>query len=144
VGFAVGFKAQRTLQPATPPGGASAMEPAQRPEQPAEPPAQAPVPVVAEPLVPPRPAIAAPAQQGKRAATRAASRREARRGTLDVTAPEDADVLLDGRRIARGSVRVSIATGPHRIEVRRGGATARERFSVAPGETWTYSVKPAP
>jgi hypothetical protein len=63
-------------------------------------------------------------------------------GTLDVTAPEDAEVLLDGKRIGRGNVRMSVRAGPHRIVVRRAGATAAERFIVEPGETWTYTVTP--
>jgi hypothetical protein len=64
------------------------------------------------------------------------------KGILDVTAPPDADVFLDGRRIARGSVKTQIREGDHRIEVRRGAARVAERFTLAPGETWTYEVTP--
>lgn len=68
--------------------------------------------------------------------------RRAGRGVLDVSAPPDAEVFLDGRRIGRGSVRVEIREGSHRIEVRRGLARVEERFTLAPGETWTYAVTP--
>ena len=36
----------------------------------------------------------------------------------------------------------SIREGAHRIEVRRGAARVAERFTLAPGETWTYEVTP--
>jgi hypothetical protein len=61
-----------------------------------------------------------------------------------VSAPEDADVFLDGRRIGRGNVRVRIAEGTHRIEVRRAETSVSEVFTLAPGETWTYTVTPTP
>jgi hypothetical protein len=70
--------------------------------------------------------------------------RAARQGKLDVTAPDDAEIFLDGRRIGSGRVQVEVAEGPHRIEVRRAGATAAERFTLQPGETWTYTVTPTP
>jgi hypothetical protein len=63
-------------------------------------------------------------------------------GLLHVTAPDDADVLLDGHPIGRGEVRVEVPAGAHRIEVRRGEAKVAERFTLAPGETWTYEVTP--
>lgn len=156
LGFAGGFAAQRLLgdrldawrasvglvAPAAPAAPADDLEVA-----------PAPAPRTAGDAVevpPPEPASAqrapAPAPPRRSAPSRrgAAARREVGKGTLAVTAPEDSDVLLDGRRIGRGALRVEIAAGPHRIEVRRGGATARERFSVAPGETWTYDVTPTP
>jgi len=77
----------------------------------------------------------------------ARERAEARspgKGNLDVTAPDDAEVFLDGRLIGRGSVRREIPEGAHRIEVRRAGASAAEQFTLQPGETWTYTVTPAP
>jgi hypothetical protein len=61
---------------------------------------------------------------------------------LDVTAPADAEVFLDGRRVGKGSVRLPVAEGAHRIEVRLGPARVAERFTLAPGETWTYAVAP--
>jgi len=117
-----------------------------------------------EPVSPPAlPAVAIPAETASgaaapRATTAAAPRRArspaaspsrrarpaARTGLLDVTAPPDAEVFLDGRRVSRGSVRTEIPEGPHRIEVRRGEARVEERFTIAPGETWTYSVTPTP
>jgi len=66
------------------------------------------------------------------------------RGQLDVTAPEEAEVFVDGRRSGKGSLKLSLWEGPHRIEVRLGRARAQERFTLAPGETWTYAVTPSP
>ena len=66
------------------------------------------------------------------------------RGTLVVTAPEDAEVFVDGRRVGRGDLTLEIHEGDHRIEVRRGEARTGERFHLAPGERWTYEVTPTP
>jgi hypothetical protein len=81
-----------------------------------------------------------PASRPARAAS--AARPHGGRGILDVTAPGDAEVLLDGRLIGRGNVKTEIREGAHRIEVRRGTARVAERFTLAPGETWTYEVTP--
>lgn len=69
---------------------------------------------------------------------------ETERGTgfLDVTAPEGAEVWLDGRRVGTGSTRREIPEGDHRVEVRYNGAKVAERFHVVPRETWTYAVTP--
>ncbi|HSN92178.1 MAG TPA: PEGA domain-containing protein [Anaeromyxobacteraceae bacterium] len=64
------------------------------------------------------------------------------KGTLVVTAPDGAEVFLDGRRIGRGDVTVEVLEGNHRIEVRLGEARTGERFHLAPGERWTYEVTP--
>ena len=64
------------------------------------------------------------------------------KGFLDVTAPAGAEVLLDGRRIGLGGLRVEIPTGRHHVEVRLGEAKVEEAFDLAPGETWTYAVTP--
>jgi uncharacterized protein affecting Mg2+/Co2+ transport len=53
-------------------------------------------------------------------------------------------VFLDGKRIGRGNLKVEIAVGAHRLEVRRGDASVGEQFSVEPNETWTYDVTPTP
>lgn len=66
------------------------------------------------------------------------------KGNLAVSAPDDAEVFLDGKKIGRGSLKLEIAAGAHRLEVRRGDATVGERFSVLPDETWTYDVTPTP
>jgi hypothetical protein len=66
----------------------------------------------------------------------------AEKGTLSVTAPEDADVFLDGKKIGRGTLKLQIPVGVHNIEVRRGDATVAQGFSVEPNETWTYDVTP--
>jgi hypothetical protein len=63
-------------------------------------------------------------------------------GTLSVSAPDDAEVFLDGKKIGRGSLKLEIAAGAHRLEVRRGDAKVGEQFSVEPNETWTYDVTP--
>ena len=103
-----------------------------------------------EPARPERSAAASQASRGRGAAparpprTVAAAPKPAQKGFLDVTAPEEAEVFLDGKRIGTGSVRREIPDGAHRIEVRLGAAAVAERFTVAPGETWTYEVTPAP
>ena len=67
------------------------------------------------------------------------------KGWLDVTAPDAAEVFLDGRQISRGGVkRFAVWEGEHRIEVRLGTARVGERFRLAPNETWTYDVTPTP
>jgi hypothetical protein len=67
------------------------------------------------------------------------------KGFLDVTAPEGAEVYLDGRRIGSGSLKKhEVWEGEHRLEVRLGPAKTGERFTVAPNETWTYEVTPTP
>lgn len=65
-------------------------------------------------------------------------------GLLDVSAPAEADVFLDGRRVGRGGLRLEVPAGAHRIEVRLGAASVTEMFDLAPGETWTYEVTPTP
>jgi hypothetical protein len=67
-----------------------------------------------------------------------------REGLLDVTAPPDAEVFLDGRRLGAGNVQRRIPEGSHRIEVRRGDARVTEAFTLVAGETWTYAVTPTP
>jgi hypothetical protein len=37
---------------------------------------------------------------------------------------------------------MQIAEGTHRIEVRRGEASASEVFTLERGETWTYTITP--
>lgn len=104
---------------------------------------------------PAAPAATAPAPDPEPAPSREAPKRAARparparsapatgKGRLDLTAPAEAEVYLDGRRIGRGSQRIDVTAGPHRIEVRLGKSRVGERFEVAPNETWTYSVTPS-
>ena len=67
------------------------------------------------------------------------------RGTLDVTAPADTDVWVDGRRVGQGDVKIDLWEGWHNVEVRRGAARAHERFELTPTQTtWTYAVTPTP
>jgi hypothetical protein len=88
-----------------------------------------------------RPAAKTPARAAAKNARGAAP---AGKGMLQVTAPDDAEVFLDGRRIGKGNVRLDVTEGAHRIEVRRGEARVAESFTLAPGETWTYDVTPTP
>jgi hypothetical protein len=159
-GFAIGLSLSRApggLRAALPllpaaPAGTSAPPATAAPALPADPPPPpAPAPARVEPgqagaAAAERPAPA-PARRGgrpERPARAARAREAAPSGKLDVTAPPDAEVFLDGRRVGRGNVRMSVAEGPHRIEVRRGGASASEHFTLEPGETWTYTVTPSP
>jgi hypothetical protein len=66
------------------------------------------------------------------------------KGWLDVTAPSEAIVYVDGRRIGTGNVKVQLVEGDHRVEVRLGQARASEQFQLIPGQTWTYEVTPTP
>jgi hypothetical protein len=89
---------------------------------------------------PPAPSVRPPPT--RRTAPRRTAATRVAKGVLDVTAPPEAEVFLDGRRAGKGSVRREIGAGAHRIEVRLGAARVAERFEVAPGETWTYEVTP--
>jgi hypothetical protein len=59
-----------------------------------------------------------------------------------VAAPDDAEVIVDGRSVGTGSVKLDLWEGRHRIEVRRGDARVQERFELEPGASWTYTVTP--
>jgi hypothetical protein len=137
VGFAAGLAAQRALR--RPPAPAS---PSVAPFEVPAPAASPPVPTPAPAPPAPEPSRAEPAPAPKAGKRPAPAPRSAGKGSLEVTAPDDAEVFLDGRRIGRGNVRTEVASGPHRIEVRRSGAVVRERFTLAPGENWTYAVTP--
>ena len=87
-----------------------------------------------------------PAPAKKRQSVRHADARELVKtfgsGVLVVTAPADAEVWLDGRRIGKGNTRKQVPAGSHRIEVRQGRAKVSEPFRLEGGETWTYAVTP--
>jgi hypothetical protein len=108
-------------------------------------PADPAAPAAPPPRAPPRRA-AASAPDKRRESARIldalADAKVAGTGFLDVTAPEGAEVWLDGRRVGTGSTRKEIPEGDHRVEVRYQGAKVAERFHVAPRETWTYAVTP--
>jgi hypothetical protein len=62
-------------------------------------------------------------------------------GWLDVDAPADAEISVDGRRIGRGELRRhELFVGNHRVEVQLGEARTGESFTVGPRETYTYEV----
>jgi hypothetical protein len=64
---------------------------------------------------------------------------------LTVEAPELAEISLDGRLVARGSVRdLEIWEGRHRIEVSLGEARDRHDFRVGANETYAYEVQAVP
>ncbi|ABS26751.1 hypothetical protein [Anaeromyxobacter sp. Fw109-5] len=91
---------------------------------------------------PARPAKKARAEERKAPARRVAAAKISPTGFLVVTAPAEAEVLLDGKRLGRGDVRREIAVGAHRVEVRLGEASVTEQFTISRGETWTYDVTP--
>jgi eukaryotic-like serine/threonine-protein kinase len=158
VGFGGGFVATRgRILPDLVHADAVGREPAQvaeaRPEEaaaggaaPARPASKAPA---EDAGAPPKtdaaePAAAAPARPAKKAPPRrvAAAAPSAGKGFLVVTAPAEAEVLVDGKRVGMGDVRREVDVGAHRVEVRLGGASVAERFSISRGETWTYDVTP--
>jgi eukaryotic-like serine/threonine-protein kinase len=66
-------------------------------------------------------------------------------GWLDVDAPADAEIFVDGRRIGRGEVRRhELPEGKHRVDVVLGDAKTGETFTVGPRETYTYEVHQTP
>jgi hypothetical protein len=94
------------------------------------------------------PAPASPAKKARAEERKAPARRvvaaakTSPTGFLVVTAPAEAEVLLDGKRLGSGDVRREIAVGAHRVEVRLGEARVTEQFTISRGETWTYDVTP--
>ncbi|HSM92774.1 MAG TPA: PEGA domain-containing protein, partial [Anaeromyxobacteraceae bacterium] len=88
--------------------------------------------------------VPAPPRTAPRKVAKAEPRAERalRMGSMKVTAPDEAEVFLDGRRVGKGNVSLAVTEGAHRIEVRLGKAKVQERFTVAGGETWTYDVTP--
>jgi hypothetical protein len=67
------------------------------------------------------------------------------RGTLEVAAPSDTEIFVDGHRIGRGDQRVELWEGWHEVEARRGTARVGERFQLSAAVTsWRYVVSPTP
>jgi len=151
-GFGIGFALSRAGHEAPAPVAAAPEAPAPAAVPPAA--AAAAASPAPSPAPPPGPTPASareekaarPAKGSARPAGKAVSQRAAPagKGSLKVTAPPEAEVVLDGRRIGKGSLTVEVPAGAHRIEVRLGEARASERFSVVPGQTWTYDVTPTP
>jgi len=74
-------------------------------------------------------------------APRTALRIEVGKGRLSVRAPEGAEIALDGRLVARGSVRdLEVWEGRHRIEVMLGPARDQHDFRVGANEGYDYEV----
>jgi hypothetical protein len=67
------------------------------------------------------------------------------RVVLEVTAPADTEVWVDGKRVGKGDMKVELWEGWHEVEARRGGARAHERRELtAENSPWTYVVTPTP
>ncbi|HYD43436.1 MAG TPA: PEGA domain-containing protein [Anaeromyxobacter sp.] len=67
------------------------------------------------------------------------------RGTLEVTAPPDTEVIVDGQPVGLGNQRVELWEGWHEVEARRGAARVKQRFQLTSVVTrWTYDVTPTP
>jgi hypothetical protein len=66
------------------------------------------------------------------------------RGKLEVTAPDDTEVWVDGRRVGKGSQTVDLWEGWHEVEGRRGAAgRVKERFELTALVTkYTYAITP--
>lgn len=66
------------------------------------------------------------------------------RGRLEVTAPDDTEVWVDGRRVGKGSQTVDLWEGWHEVEGRRGAAgRVKERFELTALVTkYTYAITP--
>ena len=64
------------------------------------------------------------------------------KGTLTVTAPAEADILVDGRKVGTGRVEdLSVYAGSHQITVRLGTVKNEHVFRIAAGETYSYDVE---
>jgi hypothetical protein len=129
-GFGAGFFAGRLWERQGSAAAVTAAQPPPAPPQPSEPSESA-----EEPKRTAKPARAAKPSRTARASSEG-------KGKLDVTAPADAVVYLDGKRIGKGSLKVDVAAGSHRVEVRLGKARVGENFVSEPGMTWTYEVTP--
>ncbi len=65
--------------------------------------------------------------------------------TLTLTAPDGAEVFLDGRKIGKAPVQpLTFYEGPHRIQITYKGAKMEKRFNARAGEALTLDVKPTP
>jgi hypothetical protein len=89
----------------------------------------------------PAPARPASADAEPRKPARRVAAMSAGKGFIVVTAPAEAEVLLDGKRIGKGDVRREIDVGAHRVEVRL-GKRASTAVHARARETWTYDVTP--
>jgi hypothetical protein len=73
---------------------------------------------------------------------RTSVRIEVGRARLTVRAPPAAEIALDGRAVARGTIRdLEIWEGRHRLEVTLGEARDRHDFRVGANETYEYDVE---
>ena len=141
LGFGVGFALSRAGDP-----------PAPAPTQPVRA-AAVPIPTYVPPA--PAPAPSKPASHAEPASSKKA-RKESRPastgsadpapaggpGILTVTAPDGAEVRVDGKLVGTGSLKHEVSPGKHRIEVRLGEARTSEGFEMEAGGTYAYDVTP--
>ena len=72
---------------------------------------------------------------------RTALRIEVGKGRLTVTAPDGAEIALDGRRVGTGGVRdLEVWEGRHKLVVTLGPARDQHDFQVGPNESYEYDV----
>ncbi len=135
-GFAIGFVASRLV-----PGAFAEAPPPAIPAAAPAPDGFAPAPAAA-PSDAQTSRTPAPVRKPAKAAKAARRAADGEKGTIDVTAPAGAEVFVDGRSVGKGSVKVPVVEGDHRVEVRLGDARVGERLTVAAGETRTYTVTP--
>ncbi|MFO0584322.1 MAG: hypothetical protein U0229_18760 [Anaeromyxobacter sp.] len=141
VGFLGGFAFSRSGSPPPPPAPQAAPVSAAVPAPPpapaaAPPPAPKAVPASAKrPVAPPARRAAAPAP------VPTSDREHVLGGLLSVTAPDGANVLLDGKPLGTGSLKKTISAGNHRVEVQFRGAKVGEDFEMLSGGTYEYQVR---
>ncbi len=74
-------------------------------------------------------------------APRTSLRFEVGKGRLTVTAPDGAEISLDGRKVGTGGVRdLEVWEGRHRLVVSLGPAHDQHDFQVGPNESYEYEV----
>jgi len=139
-------------------GGGFALSRAGDPPAPATPPPAPPAAVPASTYPPPLPAPSPEPSRPARAEPAASkkARKEARSapagsadpapagapGMLTVTAPDGAEVRVDGKLLGKGSLKREVPPGKHRIEIRLGEARTTEGFEMEAGGTYAYEVTP--
>lgn len=91
--------------------------------------------LVVRPSPPPRPQ-ATPAAARERAPSARPSPPSTGKGAVEIAAPPDATVSVDGRRVGFGDQRAELKAGPHRVRVEQPGHDPFElEVQVIPGRT---------
>jgi len=98
--------------------------------------------LVARPAPPPTPE-APPAADRQRPPSARPSPAARGTGTVEIAAPSDATVSVDGRRLGSGHRRAELDGGPHRVRVEQPGHEPFEReVQVIPGRTLRLDARP--